>query len=162
MAEQRIADAIMRVMDMAFDPVFGEAWTRSQLLGALVLPDTRCVLIDDAGNLAPPYLDRPDLDRICGFALLRRVLDEEELLLIAISPESRGRGLGARLLDRAVETSRDLGCSKIFLEMRDDNPARHLYHARGFRPVGLRRDYYSGRDGKRRNAITFMRMINAP
>lgn len=167
MAEQRIADAIMRVMDMAFNPVFGEAWTRSQLLGALVLPDTRCVLIDDAGNLAPPYLDRPDvdrpdLDRICGFALLRRVLDEEELLLIAISPESRGRGLGARLLDRAVETSRDLGCSKIFLEMRDDNPARHLYHARGFRPVGLRRDYYSGRDGKRRNAITFMRMINAP
>ena len=166
MAEQRIADAIMRVMDMAFDPVFGEAWTRSQLLGALVLPDTRCVLIDDAGNLAPPYLDRPDLDRpdldrIVGFALLRRVLDEEELLLIAVSPGSRGRGLGARLLDRAVETSRDLGCSKIFLEMRDDNPARHLYHARGFRPVGLRRDYYSGRDGKRRNAITFMRMINA-
>ena len=156
MAGQRVADAIMRVMDVAFDPVFGEAWTRSQLLGALVLPDTRCVLIDAAGNLAPP-----DLDRIVGFALLRRVLDEEELLLIAISPEARGRGLGARLLDAAVETSRDLRCSKIFLEMRDDNPARHLYQARGFKPVGLRRDYYSGRDGKRRNAITFMRMINA-
>ena len=66
MAEQQIADAIMRVMDVAFDPVFGEAWTRSQLLGALVLPDTRCVLIDASGNLASP-----DLERVVGFALLR-------------------------------------------------------------------------------------------
>lgn len=155
MAEQHVADAIMRIMDTAFDPVFGEAWTRSQLLGALVLPDTRYVLIDEDGHLSPS-----DFDRIAGFALLRRVLDEEELLLIAVRPESRGRGLGARLIDRVVETAADLRCSKIFLEMRDDNPARHLYHAHGFRPVGLRRDYYSGRDGKRRNAITFMRAIN--
>ncbi|WP_230292946.1 GNAT family N-acetyltransferase [Croceicoccus sp. Ery5] len=156
MPDQKIADAIMRVMEVAFDPVYGEAWNRSQLLGALVMPDTRFVLVDDTGNLAPH-----DLDRVTGFALLRRVVDEEELLLIAVAPESRGKGLGGRLLDRAVETSRDLRCSKIFLEMRDDNPARHLYHAHGFKPVGLRRDYYSGRDGKRRNAITFMRIINA-
>jgi len=155
MAEQQVIDAIMRVMEAAFDPVYGEAWTRSQLLGALVLPDTRYVLVDEDGNLVPV-----DFDRIAGFALLRRVLDEEELLLIAVCPESRGKGLGGRLIERAVETAADLGCSKIFLEMRDDNPARHLYHAHGFRPVGVRRDYYSGRDGKRRNAITFMRAIN--
>ena len=142
-------------MDAAFDPLYGEAWTRSQLLGALVLPDTRYVLIDESGNLVPG-----DFDRIAGFALLRRVLDEEELLLIAVRPESRGRGLGGRLIERVVETAADLRCSKIFLEMRHDNPAGHLYHAYGFRPVGVRRDYYSGRDGKRRNAITFMRAIN--
>lgn len=154
MPDSAVADAIMHVMTAAFDPAFGEAWSRSQLLAALILPETRAVLIDDTGNLSPR-----DYSNVVGFALLRRVLDEEELLLIAIAPEARGKGFGGRLLDRCVETSRDGRCAKIFLEMRDDNPARHLYHAHGFKAVGLRRDYYTGRDGKRRNAITFMRIL---
>lgn len=154
MPQRKVVEAIMRVMDVAFDPAYGEAWTQPQVVAALVLPETRAVLIDDSGNLDPQ-----DMDRVVGFALLRRIIDEEELLLFAVSPQARGNGLGGQLIDFCVETAQDQGCAKIFLEMRDDNPARWLYLGHGFKPIGLRREYYKGNDGKTRNAITFMRIL---
>ncbi|GGD55626.1 GNAT family N-acetyltransferase [Croceicoccus mobilis] len=154
MPQRAVVEAIMRIMNTAFDPAYGEAWNQPQVVAALVLPETRAVLIGEDGAIDPE-----DLSQVQGFALLRRIIDEEELLLFAVSPEARGKGLGGKLIDHCVASSRAAGCARIFLEMRDDNPARWLYLGHGFKPIGLRRDYYTGADGQRRNAITFMQIL---
>jgi len=84
----------MAVMEAAFDPAFGEAWTRRQVSDALAMRGTHCLL-------AGPNGEEPEAaEPAAGFALSRAVLDEEELLLLAVRPEWRGRGVGGALLAR--------------------------------------------------------------
>lgn len=144
-------DAIMRIMSEAFDPAFGEAWTRRQVEDALALPHTHYLLAGIDGK------EPTDPGDACGFTLSRRVLDEEELLLVAVSPACRGRGVGTALLRRFVGQSESHGITRQFLEMRDGNPAAGIYRNLGFSPVGRRRHYYnSGRSGPH-DAITYLR-----
>ena len=142
-------DAIMRLMDSAFDPQWGEAWTRSQVASAVAFANTHATLIDRAGAMP-----RAPEDAV-GFAIVRAAPGEEEILLIAIDPTMRRRGLGARLLTILTAAARLRGAERVFLEMRENNPARSLYEANGFRPIGRRKEYYRVGDGARMDAITF-------
>lgn len=142
-------DHIMEVMEAAFDPAYGEAWTRRQIDDALVIPGTRYLLI--AADGSSPVGNLP----AAGFALSRGAADEEELLLIAVRPESRGRGIGNLLLGRFVADARARGMTRMFLEMREGNPAESLYRRHGFVPVGRRRNYYRRGNGDPVDAITF-------
>lgn len=146
-------DRIMAVMDAAFDPAFGEAWTRRQVEDALAVPGTHYLLI--ATNKGEPALD----EAAAGFTLSRGVLDEEELLLVAVRPELRGRGLGAALLARFIAAARARGVERLFLEMREGNPAEALYRRHGFDPVGRRKNYYRRGNGPPLDAITFARDV---
>lgn len=153
MTQDQTVDAIMRVMDRAFDPYWREAWTRRQVADSFELSTTRALLLDTQGNIA----QRPE-DAI-GFVLSRLVLDEEELLLVAIVPEYRGRGFGKRLIEYSASASRDKGVVKLFLEMRANNPAERIYRAAGFEPIGMRKDYYRTADGQKLDAITFGKIL---
>ena len=82
-------DHIMSVMDAAFDPYWGERWTRRQVLDALVMPNTGAVVIDEKGREILP----DHQIRCAGFILTRSAADEEELLLIAVHPDFRGIGV---------------------------------------------------------------------
>ena len=90
-----------------------------------------------------------------GFALVRAAPGEEELLLIAVQPEFRGAGLAKRLLEQFTAAARERGAERIFLEMRENNPAEKLYRTFGFETIGRRPKYYSKSDGSRIDAITF-------
>ena len=147
----RLVDRIMSVMDAAFDPAFGEAWNRRQIADALAMPNTHALVIDKDGE----PIDGDRSDQPAGFVLTRHAADEEELLLIAVIPECRQRGLGARLIDRLFASARARGTSKVFLEMRRGNPAERLYHKKGFEPIGERPNYYLMADGSRLDAITY-------
>lgn len=142
-------DRIMQVMQSAFDPAFGEAWTRSQVESALLMGNCHVVLVDAAGR--QPAEGNP----AAGFSLVRSVAGEDELLLIAVDPAHRRRGLGRKLLDLVIADSRRRQSSRIHLEMRSGNPADHLYRTRGFVPVGTRPNYYRSHSGDRLDAITF-------
>lgn len=75
-----------------------------------------------------------------GFILSRTVLDETEILTLAVHPDFRRRGIGKSLV-RSVQ-----GKGKVFLEVAVCNtPALALYVQCGFVKAGLRRGYY--RDG---------------
>ena len=81
--------------------------------------------------------------RLAGYAFARVIAGEAEILNIAVLPSFRRRGIGGRLLDAAVMAVKTGGAAEVFLEVRESNAAaRALYVARGFRPVGLRTDYY--------------------
>ena len=151
-------DRIMAVMTAAFDPAYGEAWTRRQVEDALLMGHSRAVLIGADGLVAPDGAPPPDgapAALTAGFALLRTMFDEEELLLFAISPPWRRRGLGALLLQQVIATARAGGIARMLLEMRDGNSAEHLYRAFGFVPVGRRAKYYRTPSGLLLDAITF-------
>jgi ribosomal-protein-alanine N-acetyltransferase len=78
-----------------------------------------------------------------GFALLRAVLDEAEILTIAVVPGSRRRGLGAALLAAGLAGAAARGARACFLEVAAGNlAARGLYAASGFAAVGRRARYY--------------------
>lgn len=147
-------DAIMRVMSSAFEPTFGEAWNRRQVNDALALPSTHALLVNGKGALINKnYLET------AGFVLSRHAADEEELLLIAVLPKYRARGLGQILLDRLFDAASARGVSQVFLEMRRGNPAVHLYNKLGFFPIGERPGYYKALNGDRIDAITFSRSL---
>ena len=75
--------------------------------------------------------------------------EEQRLPLRHLDPD--GRQLDADLL----ADERQRGAERLFLEMRENNPARTLYEAQGFVPIGRRKNYYSLGDGARMDAITF-------
>lgn len=136
-----VVDALMAA---AFDPRFGEAWTRSQCLGVLALPGVQLLLA---------YLD----EEPAGFALTRAVMDEAELLLLAVAPAHRRHGVGGALLRSVIAGCQDAGVARLHLEVRAGNDAVQLYEGVGFAKVGERRGYYRGRDGRSYDALTYAR-----
>jgi [ribosomal protein S18]-alanine N-acetyltransferase len=142
-------DRIMAVMDSAFAPVFGEAWSRRQVEDALLIGNCHYGLI--AQNGSEPVAG----EAAAGFFLSRYGFEEEELLLLAVAPDMRRQGLGAKLLEQFSVTARGRGARRLLLEMRRGNPAEALYLAFGFVPVGERRNYYRAPDGERFDAVTF-------
>lgn len=131
----------MTIMARAFDPQFGEAWNAAQCTGVLAMPGAELLI---ARKEAP-----------VGFALLRTVFDEAELMLLAVAPEVRSQGIGRALLQHSITRATKSGATSYFLEVRGDNPAINLYEQVGLEQVGLRRDYYRGSDGNRRDALTY-------
>lgn len=138
----RDIDTVERLMDVAFDPRFGEAWTRGQCLGVLAMPGVRLTIA---------FAD----DRPAGFAMVRQVLDEVELLLIAVAPAERRQGVGQALLDAVLADAALGGARRVHLEVRAGNPAAALYRHAGFAKVGERRGYYRGRGGQLHDAHTY-------
>lgn len=142
-------DRIMGVMAEAFDPEYGEAWNRNQIESALMMGNCHVVLVGHDGE--PPAEGEP----AAGFALSRAVAGEEELLLFAVAPQYRRRGLGAKMLTEMFHNAATRQITEIHLEMRRGNPAERLYRAHGFVEVGHRPNYYRTRSGERLDAITF-------
>ena len=143
----RDLDSVIEIMNAAFDERFGEAWTRSQCAGILPMPGVRLVVARFGDG------------RAAGFALYRTISDEAELLLLAVSPEFRRRGIGKMLLDQFLDAARDSGAGRVHLEVREGNPAVIMYRLAGFSLVGRRHKYYHGRTGGEFDALTLSREI---
>jgi ribosomal-protein-alanine N-acetyltransferase len=81
---------------------------------------------------------------LVGFILSRLVLDEAEILSVAVASAWRGRGLARQLLDTNLRRLAARGTRSVFLEVDESNvAARRLYRGAGFREVGRRESYYS-------------------
>ena len=149
-ADERHLEVLMQVMRAGFDPAYGEAWSALQLAGTLAVES----------NFARRALDADGLTT--GFALCRGAGPEVELLLVAVLPRERGRGIGRQLVETVGVDAARRGASEMFLEVRENNePARRLYRNLGFVDVGRRPDYYAGPDGRRFAAVTMKRMIDS-
>lgn len=145
-ADERHLEALMDVMRASFDPHYGEAWSALQLAGTMGLES----------SFARRALDAEG--RTIGFTLCRAAGPEVELLLIAVDPDERGRGLGAMLVETACRDAARRGASEVFLEVRENNAAAQaLYRRAGFQEIGRRADYYAGCHGERFAAITMRR-----
>lgn len=84
-----------------------------------------------------------------GIAAVMHVLDESELLEIAVQPAMQGRGYGKALLAQAIALARRNGAVRMFLEVRESNArARKMYTSFGFEETGRRKNYYPTEDGR--------------
>jgi ribosomal-protein-alanine acetyltransferase len=73
---------------------------------------------------------------VSGFLVSRTIVDEIEVLNLAVDPVHRRTGVASTLLD-------SIDGNEVFLEVRESNePARKLYWKLGFRVVGRREEYY--------------------
>lgn len=132
--------AVMTVMNAAFDPHYGEAWTSSQCLALLAMPGAKLLLARRGGPV--------------GFALSRTVAGDCELMMIGVTPGMQRMGIGRALLEHVIAEARRLEADAIFLEVRSGNPAIDLYAALDFRKVGHRTRYYRGSTGQHFDAET--------
>ncbi|AGT09719.1 GNAT family N-acetyltransferase [Paracoccus aminophilus] len=79
-----------------------------------------------------------------GFLIGRVLLDEAELLTVAVAPEARRQGIGAALLQGFIAKAALACATTAFLEVASDNaPAQALYARGGWQPAGRRRNYYA-------------------
>ncbi|WP_174291468.1 GNAT family N-acetyltransferase [Sphingomonas bacterium] len=146
--DARDIEMVATLTEAAFDPRYGEAWTRGQSLGVLAMPGVRLTLalVDDAP---------------AGFAMVRMVVDEAELLLLAVDPVARRRGVGTALLRAVIGECAAAGIGDLHLEVRAGNDAVALYRGHGFAKVGERRGYYRGKTGQVHDAHTYRRTIGS-
>jgi len=81
--------------------------------------------------------------RTIAYAGMWIVLDEAHVTNIGVLPEFRGFGLGELLMTTLIATSKKLGVTRMTLEVRKSNYiAQNLYTKLGFKPCGIRREYY--------------------
>ena len=86
-------------------------------------------------------------EEIVGFAGIKVILDEADIMDIVIKKSYRGNGLGKLLMEYLISFARSLKLLSLTLEVREDNySAIALYTKLGFIKVGLRKNYYDGKN----------------
>lgn len=95
--------------------------------------------------------------QVVGFCILQPVVDEANLLLMAIDPAMQGQGLGFRLLEESIALLKN-NPVQVFLEVRESNLAAiSLYQKADFHQIDLRRNYYPKADGAKEHAVIMVR-----
>lgn len=84
---------------------------------------------------------------IVGFAGIKIILDEAEIMNIVTKKEERHQGIGKLLLNEIIKISKENNIYLINLEVNTKNTiAINLYKKYNFKEVGLRKKYYNGQD----------------
>lgn len=95
-------------------------------------------------------------NEIVGFAGIKIILDEADIMNIAVKIDKRKSGIGSMLLERLLEIAKVSNCTSITLEVNENNlSAIHLYEKYHFERIGLRKKYYNNTD----NAILMKREL---
>ncbi len=95
--------------------------------------------------------------QVVAFCILQPVLDEANLLLMAVDPQHQGQGLGFKILAESIQLLKN-NPIQIFLEVRESNHAAiALYEKSEFHQIDLRKNYYPNPDGSREHAIIMVK-----
>ncbi|MBZ4022576.1 ribosomal-protein-alanine N-acetyltransferase [Rhodobacter sp. TJ_12] len=95
-----------------------------------------------------------------GFLLGRVIADEAELLTLAVDPQSRRQGIGAKLVSDFLTTARARGATTAFLEVAANNNAAQVLYARtGWTKAGRRKGYYHAPDGTAEDALVLVQTL---
>ena len=80
---------------------------------------------------------------VVGYGGLLSYGDEVHITTIAVHPDQQRHKIGTRLLYELIERGREMGAVAVSLEVRVTNwGAQRLYGLFGFRPIGVRKNYY--------------------
>jgi len=95
-------------------------------------------------------------NEIIGFAGIKIIIDEADIMNIVTKKIYRNQGIGTFLLNGIITLCKKLNLSSISLEVNEINKsAIHLYENFGFEKVGNRKKYYNGS-----NAILMTKNLN--
>ena len=125
---------------------FYRGWTREEFAAYI------------AGEGTPIYVACDAKRQIAGFAMLRYLGDEVELITIAVDRKWRKKGVGLLLMRALLEAVRMSPAKRMLLEVAADNTAAlKLYGKLGFSKIGERKGYYPRPDGTPATAIVMAR-----
>ncbi|MCT2399037.1 GNAT family N-acetyltransferase [Novosphingobium mangrovi (ex Huang et al. 2023)] len=106
-----------------------EAHTEAKAAKEIADPKMRVILAEQDGRL----LGYCKLVMACGWPEHARGERAIELKQLYTDPETTGQGIGARLMDWALEEARRFGADEIQLSVYSDNPgAQKFYRRYGF------------------------------
>lgn len=80
---------------------------------------------------------------VVGYIIFSIVVDESELLTMAVDDSHRRKGTARGLIDSMFDFGQKAGVKNFYLEVRPSNEAAiKLYSSSGFNKVGMRKGYY--------------------
>ncbi len=92
---------------------------------------------------------------IVGYVGFWSIVDECQIVNVAVSPVLRGQRIGTFLVDTVISATKDAGIKRWTLEVRAGNEAaKALYRKLGFVDDAVRKDYY---DDPKEDAILMSR-----
>lgn len=141
----------MDVEQASFPPL--DQWSCASWQADLDAPDRHVIVVDvdRHGAEATDEVSAHDGAGSClvAVATFHAVADTCDLDRIMVTPQQRRRGLAGALLDDGLGWARSQGCTRILLEVRDDNTtAQQLYRSRGFDVLSRRPHYYRSTAGE--------------
>ena len=84
---------------------------------------------------------------IAGYGCYTQILDECDILKVAVKPEFRKNGIGLNIMNRLLYNAREAGVTAVTLEVRESNvAAQKLYEKLGFKYVGTRKGFYRDKE----------------
>ena len=112
------------------DASFADPWSATDFVSILAVDHSIFLIAESSGE-------------IVGYVVAISVMDEAEILNVAVSPSRRGEGIGGALLDAALAQVESRGAESVFLEVRVSNAAAMaLYQSRSFAEISKRKNYY--------------------
>ena len=89
------------------------------------------------------FLVASENEKIVGYCGITTVLDEEDIVKVAVKKDEQRRGIATALLKELIKYTKEIGIQIIHLEVRQSNDsAIALYQKMGFSEDGIRKDYY--------------------
>ena len=89
------------------------------------------------------WLVATEEERVAGYIGSQMVMDETDMMNVAVHPDYRRKGIAEALVNTLVENLQKLGSHCLTLEVRASNaPAIALYGKLGFSEIGRRKNYY--------------------
>ena len=109
---------------------FSDPWSEKSVASELSNP-LSCWLVAEEDGL------------VAGYVGSQTVIDESDMMNVAVHPDHRRKGIAEKLVVELVEALKKRGSHCLTLEVRASNePAKALYEKLGFIQVGLRKNYY--------------------
>ena len=140
--------AVMAIESTAFS----NPWTTEMVKKELSQDWSTVLLVEEPNGVGHTLL---------GFSIFWLVHDELHVLNVATDPAHRRRGVARVAMAATVEQARAHRCRIASLEVRRSNLAAiGLYAALGFRPVGLRPNYYV--DDREDAVVMAMDLVETP
>ncbi|MBT3589909.1 MAG: ribosomal protein S18-alanine N-acetyltransferase [Candidatus Marinimicrobia bacterium] len=125
-ADENDFDSIVNIEVAAFNE---NAWTKNQLMEELASTKTKKCYVLEHNN------------EIIGYLMCRQIMDEHEIINVAILPSIQGEGYGKLILEKYFDSIPDE--SSVFLDVKRTNyPAIKLYLGCGFEEIDIRQNYY--------------------
>ncbi|HEM5069737.1 TPA: ribosomal protein S18-alanine N-acetyltransferase [Streptococcus suis] len=120
--QENLAEAVLAVMQSVYEQ---SPWTLEQIASSMASQDEDYYLAYEGQELV-------------GFLAVQTVLDEMEILQIAVKADFQRLGIASQLMADVMDWDGD-----IFLEVRESNSAAQaLYTRQHFTKIGKRKDYY--------------------
>ena len=126
---EMLVEDLEQVVDIE-QKLFSVPWTKEGFLTYLMKKDTMFFVVEEK-------------ERILGYCSMMTVLDEGDILNVAVRSDRQKEGIGQFLVDSMLRMAEMQGIKLVHLEVRQGNgTARRLYQRLGFKEDGLRRNYY--------------------